>query len=70
MWDGLQEVRLIGLYGVGSLEAHYVRTVVFIHHTRLVLADDTRIKFLSDLWCENNALKDAFSSFFWLTSDK
>lgn len=42
---------------------------VFTHHSRLVLGDGSRIKFLSVIWCGNNVLKDSLS-IFWFAIDK
>ncbi|RVX23503.1 putative ribonuclease H protein [Vitis vinifera] len=56
--------------GVGVWKAIRNGWENFRIHSRFIVGDGTRVKFLKDLWCENQSLEDVFPNLFNLTINK
>ncbi|XP_042974564.1 uncharacterized protein LOC122306191 [Carya illinoinensis] len=66
--DGVLEGN--GTYGVGVWKHIRRGWGVFVRHTKLVAGEGTHVKFWRDIWCGEEALKDAFPSVFLVACDQ
>jgi hypothetical protein len=57
----------IGLYGVRVWKNIKSGWGTFLSHSRFEVGDGASVRFWHDLWCGNNALKEAFPNLYGIT---
>ena len=74
IWGGrgrlVFKIKVRGAYGVGLWKAIRKDWEIIRSRSCFIVGNGRKVKFWKDLWCENQALKDAFPNLFRLAINK